>query len=91
MRLSLGCILALALGVLPPSTAAAGGTNNSPSDAKATSDSETLAGPTGTPNASAVPAKTSLDLEIEDSANNCTHKASSLGSSSKECKPSKNG
>jgi hypothetical protein len=66
MRLSLGCILALALGVLPPSAAAAGGTNNSPSDAKAASDSKTLAGPTGTPNASAVPAKTSLDLEIED-------------------------
>jgi hypothetical protein len=66
MRLFLGCILALALGVLPPSAAAGGGANNSSSDAKSASNSKTSPETTAAPDASAEPAKASLDLEIEE-------------------------
>src|SRR5579872_2122928 len=68
MRLSLGCILALALSVLPASAAASGGANNSSSDAKSTaaSDSKTSPETTAARDASAEPAKTSIDLEIEE-------------------------
>src|SRR6266568_4489147 len=68
MRLFLGCILALALCTLPASAAAGGGANNRSSDAKSTaaSDSKTSTEPTGKPDASAEPAKSSLDLEIQE-------------------------
>src|SRR6266699_707191 len=68
MRLFLGCILALALCMLPASAAAGGGANNRSSDAKSTaaSDSKTSTEPTGKPDASAEPAKSSLDLEIQE-------------------------
>ena len=68
MRLFLGCILALALSVLPTSAGAAGGANNDSSDAKSTAapDSKSSTEITAKPNASAEPGKTSLDLEIEE-------------------------
>ncbi len=68
MRLFLGCILALALCTLPASAAAGGGANNRSSDAKSTAapDSKTSTEPTGKPDASAEPAKSSLDLEIQE-------------------------
>jgi hypothetical protein len=66
MRLFLGCILALALSVLPPSAAAGGAANNNSSDAKSTSDSKTSSETTGKPDAAVEPAKTSVDLEIEE-------------------------
>jgi hypothetical protein len=68
MRLFLGCILALALSVPPTSAAAGGGANNGSSDAKSTaaSDSKTSPETTAKPDASAEPAKSSLDLEVEE-------------------------
>lgn len=68
MRLFLGCILALALSVLPTSAGAAGRANNDSSDAKSTAapDSKSSTEITAKPNASAEPGKTSLDLEIEE-------------------------
>ena len=68
MRLSLGCILALALSVLPASAAANGGANNSSSDAKSTaaSDSKTSSETAAKPDVGAGPARSSLDLEVEE-------------------------
>jgi len=68
MRLFLGCILALALCTLPASAAAGGAANNRSSDGKSTaaSDSKASTEPTGKPDASAEPAKSSLDLEIQE-------------------------
>ncbi len=68
MRFFLGCILAIALSVLPASTTAGTGANNGSSDAKSTTASETKTSPE-TParaDASAEPAKSNLDLEIEE-------------------------
>lgn len=66
MRRLVGCILALALSVLPLS--AAGGANNDSSDAKSTHapDSKASTEITAKPDASVEPAKTGLDLEIEE-------------------------
>jgi hypothetical protein len=68
MRLLLGCILALALTVLPSSAGAAGGANNDSSDAKsvAAPDSKSSREISTKPNASAELAKSGLDLEIEE-------------------------
>ncbi|PYU27347.1 MAG: hypothetical protein DMG32_07460 [Acidobacteria bacterium] len=68
MRLSLGCILALALSVLPPSAAAGGGANNNSSDAKSTAatDSKASAEVAAKPEAGIQPAKSGLDLEVEE-------------------------
>ena len=68
MRLSLGCILALALSVLPALAAAGTGANNSSADAKSTAASETKTSPetTAKSEASAEPAKSGLDLEVEE-------------------------
>jgi hypothetical protein len=68
MRSFLGCILAIAIGVLPASAGAASGTNNGSSDAKSTAASENKTSPetTAKPDASAEPARSSLDLEIEE-------------------------
>ena len=66
MRRLVGCILALALSVLPLS--AAGGAKNDSSDAKSTHapDSKASTEITAKPDASVEPAKTGLDLEIEE-------------------------
>jgi hypothetical protein len=66
MRFFLGCILAVALSVLP--AAAGAGTNNNSSDGKpaAASDSKTSSAGNSNPGASAEPAKSGLDLEIEE-------------------------
>lgn len=67
MRVFLGCTLAIALSVLPQPAAAGAGTNNSSSDAKsAASDSKASSETTAKPNVGAEPAKSSLDLEIEE-------------------------
>jgi hypothetical protein len=68
MRLFLGCILALSLGVLPISAAPGGGANNSSPDAKSTAapSSDTSPGTSSKPAANAEPAKSSLDLEVEE-------------------------
>ena len=68
MRLLLGCILAVALTVLPSSAGAGEGANNDSSDAKSTAapDSKSSREISTKPNASAEAAKTGLDLEIEE-------------------------
>jgi hypothetical protein len=67
MRLFLGCILALTLSVLPAAAAPGGGAGNNSSDAKSTaSDGTASSEPTAKPEASAAPAKSGVDLEIEE-------------------------
>lgn len=68
MRFFLGCILVLALSVLPPSLTAGTGPNDSSSDPKpsASESNKTSPGKPARADASAEPAKTSLDLEIEE-------------------------
>ncbi len=65
MRLFLGCSLALALSVLP-AAAAPGGANNNSSDTKASADSTATPAVAADPQPAAQPAKTTLDLEIEE-------------------------
>src|SRR5438309_2256393 len=68
MRLSLAYILALALSVLPALAAAGTGANNGSLDAKSTAASETKTSPetTAKSEAGAKPAKSGLDLEVEE-------------------------
>ena len=68
MRFCLGCLLSIALSVLPSSVAAGAGSNNSSSDAKSTaaSESKTSSGTTANADANAEPARSSLDLEVEE-------------------------
>src|SRR5437588_2567453 len=69
MRFFLGCVLVLALSVLPASVRAGTGANDGSSDAKSTAapkNSKASPEKTARANASAEPAKTSLDLEIEE-------------------------
>ena len=69
MRFFLGCVLVLAFSVLPASVRAGTGANDGSSDAKSTAAPEnSKASPekAARANASAEPAKTSLDLEIEE-------------------------
>ena len=68
MRLFLGCVLAFALAVLPVTARAGAKANNDSADTNAANAaaSRTSAGTTAAKNASAEPAKSSLDLEIEE-------------------------
>jgi hypothetical protein len=68
MRSFLGCFLAIAIGILPTSAGAASGANDGSSDAKSNAASEIKTSPatTARADASAEPAKSSLDLEIEE-------------------------
>lgn len=64
MRLSLRCILALALSVLPAAAAPGSGANNNSSDTR--SDGAASSEPTARPDANATPARSSIDLELEE-------------------------
>jgi hypothetical protein len=68
MRLFLGCILAVVLGVLPAAARANGEANDNLADAKAAdaSSSRTSAGATAKRDVTAEPAKSSLESELEE-------------------------